>query len=222
MTVWCFHKKKKRRETAISCLLKTQGFIQQPHCEIWCNTGFIWRDVTVGGNDPLSFICIQVNLISTAQGAMHWKPTTESPKKGHHKINGAVWLTGHVGPKAVLKIWRTAARQQACSQYIYFSPKTEKMQSLQVILYVLLHHQHVSMVTMCPVMEICPRIWIFPHTSIYCAYTLFHFLTSTFFFSHTETRFPLLQISRLSAVLFLSLPHTTFSRSAYHPLSVSL
>lgn len=102
------------------------------------------------------------------------------------------------------------------------------MKSLQVILYVLVHHQHVSMVTMCPVMQICPRIWIFPHThtSIYCAYTLFHFLTSTFFFSHTETHFSLLRIS-LSPFLSLSASPThnflSLSRflSACHPLSVS-
>lgn len=104
------------------------------------------------------------------------------------------------------------------------------MKSLQVILYVLVHHQHVSMVTMCPVMQICPRIWIFPHihTHIYllCLHIIslshLHFL----FLSHRNTFLSPTYLT-LSLSLSFCLSHTQLSLSlsrflsACHPLSVS-
>ena len=65
--------------------------------------------------------------------------------------------------------------------------RVSKMINSSVILYILLPHQPVSMVTRYLVMETGRLIWTFPVTSIYCAYTLFHFLTSTFFLSHRNT-----------------------------------
>lgn len=104
------------------------------------------------------------------------------------------------------------------------------MKSLQVILYVLVHHQHVSMVTMCPVMQICPRIWIFPHTHTHLFIVLTHYFTFSppLSFSLTQKHISLSYVSHsLPFSLFLPLPHTTFSLSlsrflsACHPLSVS-
>lgn len=109
-----------------------------------------------------------------------------------------------------------------CCIKIYFRaikniiPKIKKL-----LLYILLPHQHVSMVTMCLVMETGPWIWTFPHKSIYCAYTLFHFLTSTFFPSHRNTFHSPTYLTFLSLSLCLS--HTpTLSLSLSARLSVCL
>lgn len=215
-------KRKKTEKTIIRCLLRAQDFIQQQHCEIWCNTGFIWKDVTVGGNDPLSFICIQVNLINRAQGEMYWKPTIQNPNEDVAKLMALCdWhiISGKSGAEKP-KRWPLSSRH-AASAYI-LRPKNRK-------------DEKSSSHTVCPgASSACFHgnyvpgnanmfqnldISTYTHTSISCAYTLFHFLTSTFFFSHTETHFSLL---RISLSLFPPLPHTTFSLSLSLRLSSSL
>ena len=66
-------------------------------------------------------------------------------------------------------------------------------------------------------METGCLIWTFPLTSIYCAYTLFHFLTSTFFLSRRNTFHSPTYLTLLSLSLSLSL-----SISPTHKLSLSL
>lgn len=73
------------------------------------------------------------------------------------------------------------------------------------------------MVTRCLVMETGCLIWTFPLTSIYCTYTLFHFLTSTFFLSCRNTFHSPTYLTLLSLSLSLSL-----SISPTHKLSLSL
>lgn len=98
------------------------------------------------------------------------------------------------------------------------------MKSLQVILYVLVHHQHVSMVTMCPVMQICSRIWIFPHTHTHLFLVLTHYFTFSppLSFSLTQKH---ISLSYVSHSLSFRLSHTQLSLSRFlsacHPLSVS-
>lgn len=222
-------KKKKTEKTIIRCLLRAQDFIQQQHCEIWCNTGFIWKDVTVGGNDPLSFICIQVNLINTAQGEMYWKPTTQNPNEDVAKLMALCdWhiISGKSGAEKP-KRWPLSSRH-AASAYILRpkNRKDEKSSSHTVCPGASSACFHGNYVPGNANMSQNLDISTYTHTSIYCAYTLFHFLTSTFFFSHTETHFSLLRIS-LSPFLSLSASPThnflSLSRflSACHPLSVS-
>lgn len=70
-------------------------------------------------------------------------------------------------------------------------------------------------------METGPWIWTFPHKSIYCAYTLLHFLTSTFFLSHRNTFHSPMYLTFLSLSLCLS--HTpSLSLSLCVRLSVCL
>lgn len=52
-------------------------------------------------------------------------------------------------------------------------------------------------------METSPWIWTFPHTSIYCAYTLFHFLTSAFFLTHGSTFYCPVYLAFLSLLCLL-------------------
>lgn len=80
----------------------------------------------MGGNDPLSFICIQVNLINTAQGETYWKPPTQNPKEDVAKLMALCdWhiISGKSGAEKP-KRWPLSSRH-AASAYIS-RPKNRK------------------------------------------------------------------------------------------------
>lgn len=216
-------KKKKTEKTIIICLLRAQDFIQQQHCEIWCNTGFIWKDVTVGGNDPLSFICIQVNLINTAQGEMYWKPTTQNPNEDVAKLMALCdWhiISGKSGAEKP-KRWPLSSRH-AASAYI-LRPKNRK-------------DEKSSSHTVCPgASSACfhgnyvpgnanmsQNLDISTYTHLFIVLTHYFTFSPPLSFSLTQKHISLSYVSHsLPFSLFLPLPHTTFSLSlAFSPLVI--
>lgn len=223
-------KKKKTEKTIIRCLWRAQDFIQQQHCEIWCNTGFIWKDVTVGGNDPRSFICIQVNLINTAQGEMYWKPTTQNPKEDVAKLMALCdWriISGKSGAEKP-KRWPLSSRH-AASAYILRpkNRKDEKSSSHTVCPGASSACFHGNYVPGNANMSQNLDISTYTHTHIYllCLHIIslshLHFL----FLSHRNTFLSPTYLTSLSLSLSFCLSHTQLSLSRFlsacHPLSVS-
>lgn len=98
-----------------------------------------------------------------------------------------------------------------------------KDENSSVILYVLLHHYHVSMATMCLVMETGPWIWTFPHTHLFIVLTHYFTFSPPLSFSHTETPFTLLCVSLPPPSLSICLTHTqTLSLFLYLLVSLSV
>lgn len=218
-------KKKKTEKTIIICLLRAQDFIQQQHCEIWCNTGFIWKDVTVGGNDPLSFICIQVNLINTAQGEMYWKPTTQNPNEDVAKLMALCdWhiISGKSGAEKP-KRWPLSSRH-AASAYILRpkNRKDEKSSSHTVCPGASSACFHGNYVPGNANMSQNLDISTYTHTHLFIVLTHYFTFSPPLSFSLTQKHISLSYVSHsLPFSLFLPLPHTTFSLSlAFSPLVI--
>lgn len=171
--------------------------------------------------------CISVTLINTAQEVMHFSLVAWNKKKNAEqqqlnrwksKVNNVTVLHHCLIDRWSLDIavQRCQSSKNVAKKHIS-GPHYLKDENSSAMLYVLLHRQHVSMVTRCLVMKTGP--WISIQIYLLCL----HIISVShlhFHFSFKETRFILLHISLSSPFLPPSLPHTN-SFSVYFAVSLN-